>query len=151
MSTSRSAWIEAERQAVREDIGRADAKATALLGIVGTMLSITAAGTAFLAGSPAAARVAGVGAVLLAVAVGVLGWVIVPRLGGRAWVGAADATVAELLAVPTDEDDQRSAAADLQWLARLARRKFRLVTVAVWLLIGAAVVLAGAAGIAAAG
>ncbi len=127
------------REQVRDELRRADTKATTLLTLVGAVL----AGVIALAGRPmpgvAAVALWSAAAPILA-AVFVLLSAIRPRLGGAAvgsWLYAAEHGPHRLLAAYSDNDTASAVvtATDVCALAVIARAKYRRVRAAVTLLV----------------
>ncbi|MEV4097004.1 Pycsar system effector family protein [Streptosporangium saharense] len=124
---------------VQAELGRVDAKATALLGLAGTAASVAAGTAAFtVTRLPGGALIAlwTMAALLVSAVLVLLGAIrpTLPRPGaGHGWVAYAYSTAAELAAISTVQhiQDRR---ADLVRLSRIARTKYVLLRAAVDLL-----------------
>ncbi|MGC5012483.1 Pycsar system effector family protein [Streptosporangium sp. DT93] len=130
---------------VRAELARADSKATTLLGLAGTAVSVALAAAALGATRlPAVTQVTIWAAVaLLAAAVAVLLLTVRPALprpgAGVGWIAYAYSSPAELAATPA-AIHERDQLAELIRLSLLARTKYVRIRLAGDLLLGALVV-----------
>lgn len=141
--------IGADTATVRAELARAEAKATALLGIAGAALTVVLAAQAVHRLPLPAVVVGGLAAVTNAAAIGVLAWVLKPDLGDGTggWLGYAGLT-AEQVRARAAGDGSTDDAEQLAFLAELACRKYVHIRAAVILLLVVVVLVLAGAGLA---
>ncbi|GAA1707686.1 Pycsar system effector family protein [Fodinicola feengrottensis] len=155
-SIDHRAQLAGDTATIRTELTRADGKAAALLGLAGTILTVLLA-ILTLKPPTAAATLTAVAGAITAAAAGMLAAAIRPRLGGTGGVlGHAGATVEQLtdpyagvhpidlprIAERYAREADEHAAAELIYLAGVARSKYRLIRAGVDLLIATVAVVA---------
>ncbi|MGW3363613.1 Pycsar system effector family protein [Streptosporangium canum] len=139
--------LQQDAASVRGELARVDAKCGLLVSLAAGGLALTVAATPALTGAAHVLRL--VAGALFAIAVATVLSAVMPRIprrGGTGFVAhARAASPTALLAELSAGDDGEAAgrlAADVWRLSRLARAKYRIIRVAVWLLIAAVAALA---------
>ncbi|MFD8564677.1 Pycsar system effector family protein [Streptosporangium canum] len=140
--TTKVAALQAEADAVRLELARVDVKATALLGMAGTMFAVLAAAVTVKLPPPAALISVALGAALLAAAIVMLLIVIRPALprrgqGGTGFVTHADLTSPHELVATLVADPEHRLANEVLRLSSLARTKYTRLRRGVHLLLTA--------------
>lgn len=138
--------LRAEADAVRVELARVDTKCGIALALAGTAFSVLVAlGVLISDLAPLAQIGLWLAMTVLAIACGVLLWVIrpsLPRTGGTGFMAYAEAaSVDHLFADLSAESPQERLAAEVIHLSRIARTKYRRLRLGIDLMLSALVIL----------